>query len=604
MSLRILPGNLDSLIKKFDYLIVFIALIFLLFIFKGINHIITFSPAYIIINCIIYIIMLLLFIYLVLFILGKKIRDKTLFSSRKADIIFTAIVALFSFILIFICLKDNLVGRFQIIRWMLGDIFIKEIFYDTLIANPRTYSMVLYSVLQEFFHIKVTPLTLLYVNKIISFFMILTVFFISRKVFKKNWISIIVVLSFVSSIFIQMNLTSIEYGIVAIFFTCLSILLLIKFSEKKHMRFFILSNVCAILAAYNRHELSLLFGIPYIAYYCIFISKHKATRKYMTATTVILAFILMSVVKYFTYYKDPYMQGTEISGTGFFSYISNLMNVINHNLFIQNDFSLQSGYVSLFSYLGPIISLILIAWIAYKLIKQQHVKSKYSILYLFAFYNLFYLFFQLSVHMGGLRDAIKYSVNYFICEIILVYFAVCWVVGYFMSKKPEYLINATKSVCVLFFFIVIVSSSITLSLKPVSSIEPEVPELILLNGYKIDESCYIIKVHPAQPKIDYYYGLQRNVLFFGRPPFFYENIRQYPKTGKCFYYYDEKTTLISDQPQIELGSYEHYYNIDSKKIDGLFDSCNKNSELKLPVLIKDNNHTERNITKELIKYSC
>jgi len=239
-------------------------------------------------------------------------RIKSIKKFNKTDLLSLLFVLLFSIFFVFIFLKDSFFGRFSIIEWMLGNIFIKEIFNNTLLADPRTYSMVIYSILQEIFHIKITAITLLIVNKIFSVFLLIVIFLISKMVFKKNWISLIVLITFVSSIFIQKNLSSIEYGLISIFFTYTSILFLFKFMKDNNLTSFIISNICLVLSAYYRYELAFLFGLPYIAYYSIFVRKNKQTNAYMTFTIIILILSLMPLVNTFTHQEQEIMLGKDL----------------------------------------------------------------------------------------------------------------------------------------------------------------------------------------------------------------------------------------------------------------------------------------------------
>jgi len=479
-------------------------------------------------------------------------------------------------------LKDYLFGRFSILNMHLGNIFIKKVFEGTILGDQRSYSVVVYSILQEVFHIKITPLTLLMVNRVVSVFLLIVVFLIAKKVFKRNLISLLVLVSFISSRFILINFSSIGYTIVAVFFTYLSILFLFKFMKERDLTAFILSNIAVILAAYYKFELSFLFGLPYIAYFCLFLNKNKQTKRCMLITTIVLLLISMSIVEFYTHHNEG-LWGERLNEQfkdkpkNLISHLINAVYLLKHNIFVEKDLLLQSGRVSLFTYSGFIISSILVIALVYSLIKRKEIKSKHKWVYIFAFYNMIYFIFNISFTKGLMGRGIRYSVNYYLCEIIVTYFAISWLAGKLISKQSKYIINATKFLFILLFFVIALKVSPQLSLQFTAITSKEVPEMKLLReNVNIDESCKIIKINPNQPYLDYYFGLQKNSVFFGAPPLFYESIKRYKKEGKCFYYYDQYFTEYEYRG-------EGMHRIDLNKVNQLFISCNKSIEFESPL---------------------
>ena len=312
----------------------------------------------------------------------------------------------------------------------------------------------------------------------------------------------------------------------------------------------------------------------------------------MIITTLILLTIVMPVVKSFTFYEDPLSRGDKIEGNEIFSFVANTKNVFINNVIINKDLHSQSGFVSLFTYFGLAFSIIILTNLIYNLIKRKKLQSYYKWISLFAFYNLFYLFFQITFHMEGLRTSWKYSVNYFLCEIILTYFVILFLIDRIKIKKIDlkYNVNLIEFFVLILFFIIALLTSNALSFNNKIQNPPEVSEMFfLMENIKLNETCKIIKVHPNQPLIDYYFGLQKNAIFFGKPPSFYKKLQKYEKENKCFYYYDAKYFTEFD--------FEHQdvVKIDSKKIDQLFKNCKKS-------IIINSNLEERPFN--LIKYIC
>ena len=531
--------------------------------------------------------MLLLFVF---FLVKYLIKNIKIGEFDKKNLLYLIFVIIFSIFFVFIFLKGSVYGRFPDLRIMLGNIFIKKIFEQTLVGDPKTYSMVVYAILQQVFHIKITPITLFLVNKVISVFLLIVVFLISKIIFKKNWVSLLVLVSFVSSSFIQKNLFSIEHGTAALFFTYVSILFLLKFVKEQNLIFFMLSNISLILAAYYRYELSFLFGIPYIAYYCIFLNKYKKTRRYMLFTISILLLIVMAVVMHFTLSEDKFLLGEKIKEKGIAPLIKNSAYILEHNIFVEKNLLLKSGNISIFTYFGFVVSIIIIITLLYHLIKREKLNQEYKWISIFAFYAFFYFIFQISFNMEGLSKPWKTSVNYFLCEIILTYFAVSWLVNKAMRKKPKYLMDITKFTLMTLFFLVAIISTSALTFNMHPQVEAPVVDMVMLKkNVDFDYSCKIIKTTSGQPLLDYYYSAQENSIFFGKPPGFYESVDKYDKKGKCFYYYNEFFTKYNYNGSM------YVHRIDFKKVDQLFRSCDKSIEFESSL---------KNRPFSLIKYKC
>jgi len=564
-----------------------------MFIFKGTNTKIASSPTYMIVNIIFFVVVVILFFGFIIRLIRIFIKTESIKRYNKSDIIVLGLVAIFSIFLVFILLKGSIWGRFPILNNIMGNIFIKEVFEG---VGPRTYSMVVYSILQTVFQVKVTPITVLMVNKVFSVLILIVVFLISKIIFKKNWISLIVFFSFISSIFVRTVFVSIEHGTGSLLFTYASILFLFIFMKNKDLNFFIISNICLLLAVFYRYELTILFGIPYIAYYCIFLYDDKRTRKYMVMTTIILIISAMVLISVLSIHGTTVEEG--IGDEGLLGLIKNSENMLKNSILIEKDLNLKSGRVSLFTYSGFSISILFTIMLVYNLIKRKKILSKYVPIFLLAFYNAVYFIFQLSFQGEGFREGWKTSVNYFLCEIILTYFVIFLLVDKIAINKPKYIRNIAKLISISLFFILALVSTTALSYNLNEFYAPNPPETIemyaLIENVKLDESCKIIKVSFSQPLIDYFFGLQRNALYFGNLPEFYESLRAYEKQDKCFYYYDAKHFTEYD--------YENKIAVDInlQKVNKIFGDCKKELVFEFDNQKQDDFHR----TFSLFKYTC
>ncbi len=507
----------------------------------------------------------------------------------KKDLLFFIFIILFSVFFVFIGLKEHAVGRFELIPIIHEDIF-TEGWLSGLNNNYRTYSSIVYSILEEGFLINITPITILILNKVISVFLLIIVFLIAKTVFKKRWLALLVLISFVSSQYIQENLSSFEHGIIALFFVHISILFLLKFIKNKELTAFILSNITLVLSALFRYELCFLFGLPYIVYYCVVVRKFKNTRKYMIITTIFLIIILTSFVNHFIFKNDNVLLGVSDSKWELNELLKNSVNIIDHNIIINKDLFLREGYISIFSYSSFIISLILIIILIISIVKGKQINSKNEWIYIFVFFSIFYFIFQLGFHMEGLRSGWKYSMNYFLSEIIITYFAISWLVKKIFYKLSKGIIYPITIVLIISFLMIAYISSDSISFDITPNVEPYFDDMIILQrNVNLNNSCKIIEVTGSQPLLDLYFSIQGNSLDMGSPPHFYENIKNLKKNGRCFYYYDEKYLTENDY------LYGEKFEIDFEKLEQSFILCDK-------TIVFDSPRFDRPYT--LIRYDC
>ena len=550
----------------------FFVSILLIFLFSSLGTVIVKSDFYFFLLSLVFVCAFCVFIFLIF----QQVKNmcKNIKNYDKKDLYSFIVVAVFLLFFVFYVLKGNFNGRFSVFPEIMGNIFldnIKENFPGTI----RTYSFMFYSVLGAIFQMPITPLVVLTINKIFSVFILIIVFLISREVFKKNWIGFFVLASFVSSLWIQKSLSSIEYGVMAAFFVHTSILFLLKYSKNRRNDFLILSIVCLVLATLYRTELAFLFGLPYLAFFNIFLytnGNNKSEKKLITGAFFFLVFVFMSVIVSDFSGKDlvdvNFIQGRELDNYGFVSLIINIQYLLENNLGADENLLLENGFVSLFFYISLFFSFILIVNLVWFLFKG-YIPNKFSnFAYFFCFYFLVYFLSQVAFHFQGMEAAFRYSVNYFICEIILSYLFIFWVIGRLRFRRKPYP-NFLSVLFVFILFFVVYVSSPSLSYELNNSNSPEAKEMFfLLKNVDLDKECRIIKSNVYQPRLDFYYGVQENSVFFGFPPEMYFFLSKYKQKSRCYYYYHE--ILLEKE---YLTDFRH--RINSSEIDLALDDCKK-----------------------------
>jgi hypothetical protein len=176
--------------------------------------------------------------------------------------------------------------------------------------------------------------------------------------------------------------------------------------------------------------------------------------------------------------------------------------------------------------------------------------------FMFALFNIFYAVFLFFLNVQGLRSASKYSITYYICEIVVTYYAIIWLINKFTHVR--YVAYAG----ILLFFAAGLAMPNALSWNFKHDLpDPVYEEAKALN---LDEKCLVAKVHANQPIIDQFTGMQRRVVYFGRIKGFYDNINTFNKSGKCIYFHEKLYENKMD-----------YAVIDFDKVAGQMSGCKK-----------------------------
>ncbi|MBN2422209.1 hypothetical protein JXB41_03195 [Candidatus Woesearchaeota archaeon] len=525
--------------------------------------------------------------YFVVFILNyhRKLKIQKI---KKQDVFFSCLVIGISAFIIFILMKDTCTGQvFQKFRFIMGNLFIKPIYYDTLFFWPKSFAMVPYTILIGIFHVKIIPEIVLVINKILAVFFLFVVFLISKKLFKSNFIALFVFFSFISSEFVKLNLSTINYTLISLLFTYLSMFFLFDYISKKNKESFILSGLSLLIASYYRIELSFLLGVPYLFFVSIFIKKNKFIKKITAVFLILLLIRLMVVIMAFTTMDVAERQGTHYNEFTTFNVLKHSVYIFHNNIIVNQDLNIKYGFVNLFDYVCILVSLILVFNLITHLSWNKKIKSDNLPFHFCAIAYLFFMFFQLGFTVHGLRYSFKYSVHVFICAILLSFYGIRWVASKFLKIKNQ---KALNFFLILLFIVLTIITADNLNYSFAFETQPLYAEMLnIKKNIELDSSCKIIKIHSGQPPLDFFYGLQENAVFFGMPPEFYENLGKYNKKGKCFYYYNQKYYTDYDYNQ------NFVFRIDVNEIDKLMGSCKKTIEF-------ESSFQGRSV--ELIKYTC
>jgi len=274
------------------------------------------------------------------------------------------------------------------------------------------------------------------------------------------------------------------------------------------------------------------------------------------------------LVTYMAYTINIGLHGTKLDDGSLQNHIVNAFSVGYHNLIEMKDF-IRFDYISIFMYSGVLVLLILIIYSSRMGITGKHIQRKN--LLIFAIFALISLFFQLFFHYGGLRSPFLYNNNYFLCNIILTYAGICWVMEKtkIKTKKITYLASAIFFIAALF-----ISPHLSVHYRPDPPRNEFLEILHLRDDVIPDSSCQILKFTIEQPRFDFYTGTQEKAIYLGGGTALYEEIRNLDKEGKCYYFYDEE--YLSENDYQERAALER---VDHDMLDESF-SCQKSVELK------------------------
>lgn len=563
-------------------LLLVIYFFYLLFLFKllPLNVLEKTSRLSIIIFSIIYI-GVLFFIFVLLFYLIFIIFKKNLFSytvknlknylkKQRSDLLFILFLIFIQSLFVFLIYQQTVTGRFVISEVFFKD-FTKKEFLDDFLNDSRTYVSIFYYLLNFIFSLNLYFISIF--SRIFSILFVVLFYLLARLFFDKIF-SFILSLFLILSIHYQYSSVSIEPIVASIFFTYLSIYLLIKSKYKKNKDFFLwLSIISLFLAISCRYELAIFYGFSFLLSY-IFLYK-TLNKKVIIFLLFLILFFSVPPLKMFIIAKgDPFFRG---SYNG--SFIEEIFFRIYNSLIINKQLDFKKGFVSVslfISFFGVLSYFIKFINFKKKRRSEDHLKILPIVLYF-----LIYFFSVLFFHVGGLSEPSKYNLNFYPAEIILM----GNLFNIFFSRKE---LKVIVLILMLLFSLIISEGFYILNLSSFN--------IVLFNSnfryfeykqlrskiQKLNDSCYIIKHNVRYPYLDFYYFAMKNDLFLSMNKDFYKILESLDVKGKCYYYFDG---YYSDE---EL-NHENIVQFDKNKIIDILSSkgC-KSRELFNEILFSKN----------------
>lgn len=463
-------------------------------------------------------------------------------------------------------------------RIMLLDMLIDN--YNYITSSGRSYFGA-FGLLYRFILSKpLTAIGVLNINRFLSLCLVIVVFLMAYYFFKNYVLSFFCTVFFMMSPYITSNIISIEHNLSAVFFTVLSIYLLLKHGNKK--QFLVASMASMLMASLCRFELSFLFGAVYLIYISLFYIKNNL--KIILAFSLVLGFRAISIFSHLLHHKDLFLTGN-MDGEGIKALLSDSYSILYNNLIINNDLSIFHGSATIFTFLGVFLSFIfIIHFIRYCSKKKTLIKYPHKSILIFAFYNVIYLFFQLSFHIEGLRSGFKYSVQYWICEIMLFTYS------YIVFLEPKLYLKWIKLVGRIVFILVTIFI-LSIFFKGSFDYDDKTPDITYtyvsdVLSVDLDSKCYIIKTNRAMPYYDKIHGLSSRALHLDYNEgvlsrikgSVYSKIKGYIKPGNCYYFLD--IYYFGDAGEFwytDSGVEPNltYHLLDPGKVDQSFENCDK-----------------------------
>jgi len=448
-------------------------------------------------------------------------------------------------------------GNEQQSMWMLGDAFDPAVAQDTM-SEPKTYIGAPFTVIQKL-GVELDSFDMIILARLTGAVLLTVIFYTGSMVFRDKFISILACIAFVGYYWARWNMVAFYYAIFSLVFTYLALYFLIR---DRDIYDYILACMGVVIAAYIRYELAVVLGIAFLAYAGIFRSK-KSYHKFTVILLVWLLFISSSLVyRWTTMSADINTQGIDY-GTDRVSLLQVLANgahVLQDNMV---DFALPSHYISLFTFSGMAASLVLLIYMSYRYLLRKSIDNNQ--IYIFAAYVLAYSAFLVPFNIEGYQAAFKYSIQYFPSEIIVTFFGIQLLAKFI--KNNEYRSYATYIAIAVFLVLTEMTTHAFAIDYHYEHINQEDPELdIMTSSVELDRSCIIAKVFAEQPEIDYYYGLEKNAVIFGKGPEFYLNLKKYNVSGKCIYF------QFKEYP---LPRYDARWNISEQRMDAILSGCQK-----------------------------
>lgn len=450
-------------------------------------------------------------------------------STSSSKLYFSAALVL-SILLVFLLQGWEIQGRFRLFPLYLTDFFEARSLFDYAEAlDQRTFYKVFNDFLQYAFKINLDPDKLLLINKLYSVGILLSLYGLAVILTGNYAIGFLTVLTFSSSGFAQNIFSSIEYGVPALFFVVFSFFVLGQFVHTGKLIFLYLAILSDLLAGYFRYELALLFSLPFFVFLTLF---YPAKRK-LSLALLCLVYIarVIPILAHMISGTDVYIHGKSLN-KGFWALFENIPDIWRNNFIVMRDFNLESGVITIFTFLQFIILPGLIWYLISNYRKNKLIPRWTLFIFCLVTYSVLHFGSIVSFHMEGLRSGVKYAIYFFGLEVVAVYAIIS---QWFQGQKWK-----ASAACLVIFTICYCFSPLLNLIPAKNQLSFEYREYLILKNIPLNRECNIVKLKSNQPLISHYFPQQFTTYYFD----------DLVKPRGCYYYLEEKylSYLIYDNP--------------------------------------------------------
>jgi hypothetical protein len=469
--------------------------------------------------------------------------------------------------MVFVLMKGIVNGRIDLLPVIISsDLSVYETVLDYFKdIDLRTFEKVLLDPIMYFFGISITLGHILFINRVVGVLILLAAFFIGKTFFKSNLLAILVTIFFASSRFVQNNLTSMEYGTFALLFALSAIGFILSYLENSKKDHLYLGIISFLIAGYFRYELIVILGAPILFFICLFMNRRDLSGKILGLLSLFMVFAAAPILVTIGHGSDPFIHDKVIEGNSVLSLIKNASHILQYNVIDQRDLDLEMGNISFFTYIALLAAPFVIFFGFYNKIKKIELKPLHKKLIFISLLFICMFSFLIFIHKEGMRSGEKYSVNFYILEILLSFGLL-----YILSE------NVTIIVGLAAFIWVFNGTSNFFVTSPRLYQSHFYDQYLLLKNIELDPNCTLIKFNSNTPVIDHFFPNRLKSAEFET----IVELEKFANQAKCAYLFE--SPYYSPKPDV----------LDSNKVDPVFEKCKRDVIFEI----------EKSYT--FIKYSC
>jgi hypothetical protein len=501
------------------------------------------------------------------FLIGYFLRNLIIFGNevvradRRVLMEVCGVLAISSFF-IFVSLRGAINGRIDLLPLVLTNTFeqfssVFDYFYS---VDIRSYEKVLIDPVMYLFNISVNLDHLSFINRIGGLFILLTSFLVGKVFFRSSLLGLLVLFTFGLSRFVQYNLTSIEYGTFSLLFVLLTFYFFLRYLDEREEKFINLGIVCGLIASFFRFELSIILGMPILLYLTLFSDrKHLSFRK-LSLLTGLLSLRSATIAGYMSPGGDTFVHGKDIGAESILALIGNVSSVLRNNILGQHDLNLKFGNVSLLTYIALGVAALVLPLGTFRELGKRELNANTAKLFFVSLMYLFMFSFVFLVHIEGLRSGEKYSVNFFILEILIGYGIFYRFLPRLIPKLKETYLSKMGFLggCLALFAMLSIDHGFFIS-RPYPFETAQVDQYRILSAINIESQCLLIKYNTNTPVIDFFFPMRMKSIEIKSVG----ELTAFIKPESCFYLFD--SPFYSPKPEV----------LDAEKVTPVLKRCKK-----------------------------